>query len=79
MSKCNCLQKILKKKEKILGKYVEFTPHSKNLDGINALKNEELVRQGFIDVNTTLANTLKALENVLSKGYTNDLRRWWRI
>ena len=56
-------KKFVKKNEKILGKYAEFTPHPKSLDGINAPSKEELVRLGFSDVNTALANTIQALEN----------------
>ena len=62
-------KKFSKKNGKILGKYVEFSPHPKSLDGTNALSNEELVRLGFQDVNTALANTVEAIENATSKGY----------
>ena len=40
-------KKFSKKNGKILGKYVEFSPHPKSLDGTNAPSNEELVRLGF--------------------------------
>ena len=56
-------KKFSKKNGKILGKYVEFTPHPKSLDGANAPSLEELIRLGFSDVNTALANTIEALEN----------------
>ena len=69
MSKCSSIQEIFKKNGKILGKYVEFFPHSKILDGINASMNEESVRFGYFDVNTALANTVEAIENATSKGY----------
>ena len=69
MSKCSSYKKFSKKNGKILGKYVEFCPHPKSLDGINASTNEELVRLGFSDVNTVLANTVKAMENATSKDY----------
>ena len=46
-----------------MGKYVVFTPHPESLDGINAPSKEKLVRLGFSDVNTALANTIQALEN----------------
>ena len=39
------------------------------MDGTNAPSNEELVRLGFQDVNTALANTVEAIENATSKGY----------
>ena len=61
-------KKFVKKITKLLGKYIEFTPHPKSLDGINAPSQEELTRLGFSDVNTALANTVEALENALSKG-----------
>ena len=62
-------KKFSKKNGKILSKYVEFSPHPKILDGTNATTNEELVRLGFQDVNTALANTVEAIENATSKGY----------
>jgi hypothetical protein len=69
-------KKFVKKNEKILGKYVEFTPHPKSLDGINAPSKEELVRLGFSDVNTALANTIQALENGPHQNVTNkDLNK----
>ena len=55
-----------------MGKYVEFNPHPKNLNGINAPTSEELVRLGFSKVNTILANTVEAMENAPSKGYTKE-------
>ena len=72
MSKCSSIQEILKKFEKILEKYVEFSPHPKSLDETNAPSNKELVRLGFTDVNTILANMVEALENTPSKGYTKE-------
>ena len=39
------------------------------MDGTNAPSNEELVRLGFQDVNTALANIVEAIENATSKGY----------
>ena len=39
------------------------------MDRTNGPSNEELVRLGFQDVNTTLANTIEAIENATSKGY----------
>ena len=56
-----------KKNGKILRKYVEFNPHPKSLDGMNAPSNEELVRLGFFDVNIALINMVEALENAPSK------------
>ena len=65
-------KKFVKKNTKLLGKYIEFTPHPKSLDGINAPSQEELTRLGFSDVNTALANTVEALENAPSKGLTRQ-------
>ena len=59
-----------KKNGKILRKYVEFCSHFKSLDGTNAPSNEELVRLGFSNVNTTLANTIEALKNAPSKSFS---------
>jgi hypothetical protein len=56
-----------KKTVKFLGKHVEFTPHPKSLDGANAPTAAELTRLGFSDVNTALANTIEALENIPAK------------
>jgi hypothetical protein len=59
--------KYVKQNHPILGKYVEFSPHPKSLDGIDAPSTSELSRLGFADVNTALANTIQALENAPSK------------
>ena len=40
------------------------------MDGSDAPSAIELARLGFADVNTALANTIQALENAPSKGYT---------
>jgi hypothetical protein len=56
-----------KKTIKLLGKHVEFTPHPRSLDGANAPNAAELHRLGFSDVNTALANTIEALENIPAK------------
>ena len=63
-------KKYVKQNIPILGKYVEFSPHPKSLDGIDAPSAKELARLGFSDVNTALANTIQALENAPNKGYT---------
>jgi len=66
----------VKKNEKILGNYIEFIPHSKSLDGINAPTKEDLVRLGFTDVNIALANIVQALENGPHQNYNKiDLNR----
>ena len=63
-------KKYVKQNHLILGKYIEFSPHPKSLDDIDAPSAIELTRLGFSDVNTALANTIQALENAPSKGYT---------
>ena len=63
-------KKYVKQNHRILGKYMEFSPHPKSLDGIDAPSTIELTRLGFSDVNTALANTIQAMENAPSKGYT---------
>jgi len=77
VSSCNvqCLnaavyKKYVKQNHLVLGKYVEFALHLKSLDGIEAPSAKELAKLRFCDVNTTLANTIQALENAPSKGYT---------
>ena len=65
-------KKFVKKTTKLLGKYIEFTPHPKSLDGINAPSPTELTKLGFSDVNTALANTVEALENAPSNGLTRQ-------
>jgi len=51
-------EKHIKQSAKILHKWVEFAPYPKNLDGMNAPSEAELVRLRFTDVNTTLTNTI---------------------
>jgi hypothetical protein len=63
-------KKYVKQYHPILGKYVEFSAHPKSLDGIDGPSASELARLDFSDVNTALANTIQALENAPSKGYT---------
>ena len=77
MGSCNvqCLnaavyKRYVKQNHLILGKYIEFSPHPTSLDGIDTPSAIELSRLGFSDVNTALANTIQALENAPSKGYT---------
>ena len=57
-------KKFVKKSANLLGKHVEFTAHPRSLDGANAPNASELTRLGFTDVNTALANTIEALENI---------------
>ena len=60
-------KKFVKKSAKLLGKHVEFTAHPRSLDGANVPNAAELIRLGFTDVNTALANTIEALENIPAK------------
>jgi len=57
----------VKKSAKLLSKHVEFTPYPRSLDGENAPNAAELIKLGFSDVNTTLANTIEALGNIPPK------------
>lgn len=69
-------KRFVKRSHKICNKYVEFSPHPKNLDGIFKPSNEELTRLGFNDVTTALANTIEAMENVSSKALEkNDINK----
>jgi hypothetical protein len=67
MSKCYVYKKFGKKTVKLLGKYVEFTPHPRSLDGANAPSELELTMLGFSDVNNALASTIETLENMPAK------------
>jgi hypothetical protein len=53
----------VKKTFKIHNKYVKFTPHPCNMDGANAPKEDLLRKFRFLDVNTTLANTVQDIQN----------------
>ena len=56
-------KKFVNKTHKLQSKYVRFNPHPRSLDGI-ATPTEEMLREwGFHDLNTTLANTVEAMEN----------------
>jgi hypothetical protein len=59
----------VKKSHKICNIYVEFSPHPKSLDGISKSSTEELIRLGFNDVTTALADTVEAMENGLSNSF----------
>jgi len=61
-------KKYVKQNHLVLGKYVEFSPHPKSLDGTETPSAVELVKLEFFYVNTTVANIIQALENVPSKG-----------
>ena len=65
-------KKYVKQNAKILGKYIEFCPHPKSLDGTNAPTTEELARLGFSDLNTALANTVQSMENAPSNNLSKS-------
>ena len=60
-------KKFVRKSTKLLGKYVEFTAQLRSLDGANAPSEAELTKLGFSYVNTALANTIEAVENISTK------------
>lgn len=51
---------------------MEFILHPKSLDSINAPASTGLSKLGFLDVNTTLASTVKASENAPFNGLTRQ-------
>jgi hypothetical protein len=52
---------------KLLGKYVEFTPHPDSLDEANAQSIIKFIRLGFSDVYIAFASIIKTLENIPTK------------
>jgi hypothetical protein len=54
----------VKQTVKLHNKYVKFTPHLRSMDGANAPSEDTLEKFGFLDVNTALANTIQAIQNV---------------
>jgi hypothetical protein len=56
-------KQFVKQTFKIHNKYVKFTPHPRSMDGASAPEEEKLWKFGFLDVNTTLANTVQAIQN----------------
>ena len=59
-------KKCVKKSHKICNKYVEFSLHPKNLDGISKPSVERLTRLDFNDVTTAFADTVDAMKNAPS-------------
>ena len=57
----------VKKSAKLLGKRAEFTAHPRSLHEANTFDKAELTRLEFSNVNTAPANTIEALENILTK------------
>ena len=69
-------KRFVNKIHKICIKYVKFSSHPKNLDGIFEPSNDELTRLEFNNVTTALANTVKAMENVSTKTLgKNDINK----
>ena len=56
-------KKFVQKTHKMQGKYIRFTPHPRSLYGSTAPSKVALQEWGFKDLNTTLANTVAAIEN----------------
>ena len=56
-------KKFVNKTHKLQSKYVCFNPHPRSLDGTATPTEEMLCEWGFHDLNTTLANTVEAMEN----------------
>ena len=52
----------VRKSIKILGHYVKFVSHPKSLNGKFKPNHEELVRLGFADIHTALADTVENLQ-----------------
>jgi hypothetical protein len=47
----------------ILGKYIEFTPHPRSLEGVAPPSQEEIKKFGFFDNNQALVDTLEVVQN----------------
>jgi hypothetical protein len=47
----------------MLGKYIEFTPHPRSLEGTSPPSEEEIKKFGFCDNNQALVDTLEAVQN----------------
>ena len=56
-------KQFVKQTVKLHNKYIKFTPHLHSMDGTNVPNEETLCKFGFLDVNTTLANTVQAIQN----------------
>jgi gas vesicle protein len=47
----------------MLGKYIEFTPHPRSLEGTTPPTEEDIKKFGFCDNNQALVDTLEAVQN----------------
>ena len=59
-------RQFVNKTHKIHNSHVTFTPHPKSLEGTLPPLEEQQKQFGFCDINTTLANTLEAIQNAPS-------------
>lgn len=56
-------KKHVKQNVELHGKYVDFSPHPRSLDGTNPPSVEELKKLGLMDVNSAAMNAVIAMEN----------------
>jgi hypothetical protein len=56
----------------MLGKYIEFTPHPRSLEGIVPPTAEDIKKIGFCDNNQALVDTLEAVQNAPSSSVTKE-------
>ena len=54
----------VKKMIKLHNKYVKFIPHPHSMDGVNVPNKTTLRNLGFLNVNTTVANMVHAIQNI---------------
>ena len=68
-------KKFVGKTHKLHNKYVKFNPHPCSLNGSAAPSEESLKELGFCDINTALASTIEALENVTAVSKNNSTHK----
>ena len=56
----------------MLGKYIEFTPHPRSLEGTTPQTEEDIKKFGFCKKNQALVDTLEAVQNAPSSGVTKE-------
>jgi hypothetical protein len=56
----------------MLGKYIEFTPHPRSLEGTAPPTEEDIKKFGFCDNNQALVDTLEAVQNAPSSSVTKE-------
>ena len=57
----------MKKPHKYHNSHVTFSPHPKSLEGTLPPTEEQQKQYGFCDINSTLVNTIEAIQNAPSK------------